>query len=400
MLRAFSRPVQYDFDIYFQEFYEQVARKVARALRWDRPALILQCEPAPGIEAAAASLPSLLHHETAVVSLQNGIDKDRTIGGIVGHDRILGAVTYVLVDRPEPGVVVHNGRIQRIVVGEPGVGKSRLYWEFTHSHRTHGWLILEGGAVSYGKFTSYLPVVDVLRVLGRARPKVLGVVPVELRSVDLEATLQDADAVRQERELRCWHVAGFRGLRDERQATAHQRRVADGVLEHYAAAYGNATDEGRGHGHDDEDSMADGGMDMTETSSTEGNMSDGMEMDEGMTMSEGNETIVSMVHYQSAQGMVVGMQQLFSDQVKELAPANSTEAMAKFEGSLIHLKQAIDDRESFAHVEVLVHSEVHPSLQSAFNLQVIPEFPMPMLLVIPAIAGIVAATRLSALRRK
>ena len=27
------------------------------------------------------------------------------------------------------------------VVGEPGVGKSRLYWEFTRSHRTHGWLI-------------------------------------------------------------------------------------------------------------------------------------------------------------------------------------------------------------------------------------------------------------------
>ena len=26
------------------------------------------------------------------------------------------------------------------VVGEPGVGKSRLFYEFTHSHRTEGWL--------------------------------------------------------------------------------------------------------------------------------------------------------------------------------------------------------------------------------------------------------------------
>ena len=25
------------------------------------------------------------------------------------------------------------------VVGEPGVGKSRLFWELTHSHRVHGW---------------------------------------------------------------------------------------------------------------------------------------------------------------------------------------------------------------------------------------------------------------------
>ena len=49
------------------------------------------------------------------------------------------------------------------IVGEPGVGKSRLVWEVTHSHRTHGWLILEAGAVSYGKATPYLPVVNLLR---------------------------------------------------------------------------------------------------------------------------------------------------------------------------------------------------------------------------------------------
>ena len=49
------------------------------------------------------------------------------------------------------------------VVGEPGVGKSRLYWEFTHSHRTQGWLILESGSVSYGKATAYLTVIDLLK---------------------------------------------------------------------------------------------------------------------------------------------------------------------------------------------------------------------------------------------
>ncbi len=40
------------------------------------------------------------------------------------------------------------------VVGEPGVGKSRLFWEFTHSHRTHGCLLLEAASVSYGKATT------------------------------------------------------------------------------------------------------------------------------------------------------------------------------------------------------------------------------------------------------
>ena len=49
------------------------------------------------------------------------------------------------------------------LVGEPGVGKSRLVWEVTHSHRTHGWLIVQASSVSYGKATPYLPVIDLLK---------------------------------------------------------------------------------------------------------------------------------------------------------------------------------------------------------------------------------------------
>jgi class 3 adenylate cyclase/tetratricopeptide (TPR) repeat protein len=49
------------------------------------------------------------------------------------------------------------------VVGEPGVGKSRLFWELTHSHRVHGWLIVQSASVSYGKATAYLPVIELLR---------------------------------------------------------------------------------------------------------------------------------------------------------------------------------------------------------------------------------------------
>ena len=49
------------------------------------------------------------------------------------------------------------------VVGEPGLGKSRLFFEFIHSPRTQGWLILESGSVSYGKATPYLPVIDLLK---------------------------------------------------------------------------------------------------------------------------------------------------------------------------------------------------------------------------------------------
>ena len=49
------------------------------------------------------------------------------------------------------------------MVGEPGVGKSRLFWEFTHSHRTQGWSTVESSSVSYGKATAFLPLIELLR---------------------------------------------------------------------------------------------------------------------------------------------------------------------------------------------------------------------------------------------
>jgi class 3 adenylate cyclase/tetratricopeptide (TPR) repeat protein len=49
------------------------------------------------------------------------------------------------------------------LVGEAGVGKSRLAYEFVHAHPTQGWRVLESASVSYGKATPYFPVLDLLR---------------------------------------------------------------------------------------------------------------------------------------------------------------------------------------------------------------------------------------------
>jgi predicted ATPase len=49
------------------------------------------------------------------------------------------------------------------VVGEAGVGKSRLLYEGIHAHHTQSWRVLESAAVSYGKATPYFPVLDLLR---------------------------------------------------------------------------------------------------------------------------------------------------------------------------------------------------------------------------------------------
>ena len=49
------------------------------------------------------------------------------------------------------------------LVGEAGVGKSRLLWEFIRSPACRGWLVVESRSVSYGRATSYLPVIDLLK---------------------------------------------------------------------------------------------------------------------------------------------------------------------------------------------------------------------------------------------
>ena len=81
----------------------------------------------------------------------------RGLSPFVGRDAELDRLRQAL-ERARKG----HGQVVALV-GEPGVGKSRLFWEFTHSHRTQGWLMAEAAAVSYSKLTPYFPVVELLR---------------------------------------------------------------------------------------------------------------------------------------------------------------------------------------------------------------------------------------------
>lgn len=64
--------------------------------------------------------------------------------------------------RAQQPVATELGQLVAII-GEAGIGKSRLLYEFTHSHRLLGWLVLETTAISLGRATSYLPVVALLK---------------------------------------------------------------------------------------------------------------------------------------------------------------------------------------------------------------------------------------------
>ena len=113
----------------------------------------------------------------------------RGLTRFVGRQQELAALQQAL-ERAGAG----HGQVVA-VVGEAGVGKSRLVYEFIHSHHTPGWLVLESASVSYGKATPYFPVIDLLKRYSHVeehddtrtiRAKVTGQV------LTLDAALQDA----------------------------------------------------------------------------------------------------------------------------------------------------------------------------------------------------------------
>ena len=69
-------------------------------------------------DAAARSTMPMIGAGTSVISLQNGVDKDEMIAGVLGREHLLGAVTYIVVNRDQGGTIVHSGSLQRIIVGE------------------------------------------------------------------------------------------------------------------------------------------------------------------------------------------------------------------------------------------------------------------------------------------
>jgi 2-dehydropantoate 2-reductase len=69
-------------------------------------------------ETAARALASVVGPETAVVSLQNGIDAIDILTRNFGRERVLGGIAHIAAVIERPGVIRHNGSLQRLTFGE------------------------------------------------------------------------------------------------------------------------------------------------------------------------------------------------------------------------------------------------------------------------------------------
>ncbi|MEM3094619.1 MAG: hypothetical protein QXX64_03165 [Nitrososphaera sp.] len=165
--------------------------------------------------------------------------------------------------------------------------------------------------------------------------------------------------------------------------------IIDDVLRNYGEAY-------------------DVGFDMTNMSM----MGDHSSMQMGNNSS--SKKLVNMSAYQSAQASADKALEVFRNDLKPLGLGESStaegsnassasdvsDAIAKVESSLVELRYSVNHKASPMDVMMIVHTKIHPNMLIAYNLQVIPEFPLPMLIVVSSLAGIVMAMRLRQFRTK
>ena len=99
-----------------------------------------------------------------------------------------------------------------------------------------------------------------------------------------------------------------------------------------------------------------------------GNMSE-MASIMGVNSSNKNYTLVNIADYQSAQALATNAQEIFNTELKPISPGNASAFITNLENGLMQLNNSIKSKASPMDVMMIGHSQVHPNLQAAFNLQ-------------------------------
>ena len=102
--------------------------------------------------------PIEVHEVTGLGPLRTRLQRaaSRGLTKFVGRQREMEAMRHA-------AELARHGHGQLVAaMAEPGVGKSRLFYEFKLTSRS-GWLMLEAFSISHGKASAYLPVIELLR---------------------------------------------------------------------------------------------------------------------------------------------------------------------------------------------------------------------------------------------
>ena len=80
--------------------------------------LVFLCVKLWDTDAALRAASPILGPQTAIISFQNGVQKDDVLRRALSPDRVIGGVGYIGSKIGAPGVISHTGTMQRLVFGE------------------------------------------------------------------------------------------------------------------------------------------------------------------------------------------------------------------------------------------------------------------------------------------
>jgi class 3 adenylate cyclase len=115
-------------------------------------------KPLGATKVKGVSEPVNVYEVTGLGPLRTRLQRSvgRGLTKFVGREREMEALKHA-AEQAKAG----RGQIVA-AMAEPGVGKSRLFFEFKATSQS-GWMVLETFSVSHGKASAYLPVIDLLR---------------------------------------------------------------------------------------------------------------------------------------------------------------------------------------------------------------------------------------------
>ena len=173
----------------------------------------------------------------------------------------------------------------------------------------------------------------------------------------------------------------FSPKKDNNSGSIHPMRFADGVdevLRNYGDAYSvefDMTDMGN-MGNMNNGSMVENSNSYN--SSNNNNMDMNKMIDMSPTMKDSdtkmntNKPIVNMANYQSAKGMAEKLLDIFNKELKPIISQNGTSTYGtNLESGIMQLVNSIDSKVSPTEIMMIVHTQIHPNLIKAFDLQIL-----------------------------
>jgi hypothetical protein len=181
----------------------------------------------------------------------------------------------------------------------------------------------------------------------------------------------------------------FSPKKDNSNESIHPMRFAEGidnVLRSYGDAYDVAfdmTDMGNMGNMNQESTIKNGdsyipsnssnmNMNMSMSTMNMSTMNMSSSMNDSDTKMSSNKPIVNMANYQSAKGMAEKLSDIFNKELKPTISQNGTAVYStNLESGMIQLVNSIEYKVSPMDIMMIVHTQIHPNLIGAFDLQII-----------------------------